>query len=954
MATAERAVKFVFLGDDKTAGRTMDQLARKSDTLGSRLSGFGKTAAIALGTVAAGGVFALGAAFTQGVKDAASFEVLTRKTAAVIASTGNVAHISVDGVKALAASLESMSGVDEELIINSQNVLATFTKVRNEVGRGNDIFDQGTRAALNMSVALGTDLASSTIMVGKALNDPIRGITALRRAGVQLTTAQEDQIRAFTEAGDVMSAQKIILGELETQFGGVAEAAGDTFTGRVARAKDAFGDLFREIATRALPVLGDVADWVSTTGIPKLDDFANFVSDDLVPTISDAFGTVKDVITNALPDIDLSGIDVTGALPDIDLSGIGANIAEQAKGWGSDIIDGVQTGLEEDDWGPLGETVGNGLLEALKSAGRFAADIGRAIAGWLSSVDWLGIGIEVGKQAVPFFVGLVLGFLNFDLAGLLAGLAEHWQEVLLGILALALAPAKWITAIANLLRRIPFVGRLLGWLLEGMASVARSVVGAVTGFLGRFFGAFANGLTGGAAGKAMAAFTGWLGRLPTAIGVAALDVIAAAGRMMAGLGNRIVGFAGFIGRVIGQVIGWLTAPFRAAGSWLVNAGANFIAGLKGGVLGGISGIGRWLSRNVIAPVTGAFGRAGSWLVGAGSQLISGLRAGILNTLKNIGTWVKRNVVDPVVNAVKRFFGIKSPSTVFASIGVNMIQGLLKGLSTSNGLDIAKKVFGGLPNALAAFVGKGLIAVGSLPRKALDALGGLSSAAWDALGGVGDAAMNALGSVGGAVGDLWGQISGLFGGGGDAPAAAAVGGGVKGLVRDLAARMYGWTGAQWNALHALIMGESGFRPNAQNPTSTAYGLFQFLDSTWSTVGGRKTSDPHLQTVYGLRYIAQRYGTPAAAYGAWSSRSPHWYDTGGVIEPGVFTGLNATGRNEYILTDAQMKALGPGGAGIHIGQLIVQQPFGGTRQETENGLVEALTSLDRKGRISIRSR
>lgn len=81
-------------------------------------------------------------------------------------------------------------------------------------------------------------------------------------------------------------------------------------------------------------------------------------------------------------------------------------------------------------------------------------------------------------------------------------------------------------------------------------------------------------------------------------------------------------------------------------------------------------------------------------------------------------------------------------------------------------------------------------------------------------------------------------------------------------RQAAAR--GWTGPEWDALYAIVNKESSWIPTAQNPTSTAYGLFQFLNSTWATVGATKTSDPHKQIDAGLDYIAQRYKTPSAAW------------------------------------------------------------------------------------------
>lgn len=94
-----------------------------------------------------------------------------------------------------------------------------------------------------------------------------------------------------------------------------------------------------------------------------------------------------------------------------------------------------------------------------------------------------------------------------------------------------------------------------------------------------------------------------------------------------------------------------------------------------------------------------------------------------------------------------------------------------------------------------------------------------------------------------------------------------------LGQQLAA-VYGWgSGAQWAALNQLVMDESGWNNTAQNPTSTAYGIGQFLDSTWATVGGTKTSNPTTQIKLMLEYIKQRYGTPEAALA--HENANHWY-------------------------------------------------------------------------------
>lgn len=98
-------------------------------------------------------------------------------------------------------------------------------------------------------------------------------------------------------------------------------------------------------------------------------------------------------------------------------------------------------------------------------------------------------------------------------------------------------------------------------------------------------------------------------------------------------------------------------------------------------------------------------------------------------------------------------------------------------------------------------------------------------------------------------------------------------GNKAIVNGVAAT-YGWgTGTQWQDLVNVINAESGFNNTAQNPTSTAYGMFQFLDSTWATVGARKTSNPLAQAVAGMKYIKSRYGSPSAAWA--HEQQFHWY-------------------------------------------------------------------------------
>jgi len=94
-----------------------------------------------------------------------------------------------------------------------------------------------------------------------------------------------------------------------------------------------------------------------------------------------------------------------------------------------------------------------------------------------------------------------------------------------------------------------------------------------------------------------------------------------------------------------------------------------------------------------------------------------------------------------------------------------------------------------------------------------------------------------------------------------------------IVHEAASKYdWGW-GTEWNSIVLIINGESKWCETAQNPWTSAFGLGQFLNSTWAGVGISKTTDPLLQAEAMMVYISGRYGTPSRA---WAWKSVHgWY-------------------------------------------------------------------------------
>lgn len=264
MARGKRKLEVVITGDSRQLEGAFRRSGKASQSFGRKLAGgagkglmlFGKGAAVA--AVAAGVGFA--AALRHGIKGAMDHQKVMAQTESVLKSTKNAVNTSTQAIEANATALEMKTGIDGDAIQSGMNLMATFGKVRNELGKGNDIFDQANKTALDMSVTFGTSTTAASIQLGKALQDPIKGVTALTRVGVSFSQAQKDQIKTLVESGDVMGAQKLILAEVNKQVGGSAEAFGKTLPGQIERAKRAFDALTEAVAGPFLPLLGDIAE----------------------------------------------------------------------------------------------------------------------------------------------------------------------------------------------------------------------------------------------------------------------------------------------------------------------------------------------------------------------------------------------------------------------------------------------------------------------------------------------------------------------------------------------------------------------------------------------------------------------------------------------------------------------------------------------------------------------
>jgi hypothetical protein len=208
------------------------------------------------------------------IKAALESQKVAKQTEAIVKATGGAANLSTQEISELARVMSVKTGVDDEAIQTSMNLLLTFKQVRNEVGAGNDVFTRASAAALDLGNVFGsTDGAAKQL--GKALSDPVKGISALRKAGINFTDSQKEQIKTLVESGRTLDAQKLILAEVESQVGGTAAATATDFD----RMKVAVGNVAEDLGTLLLPAFENAAKFVTENLVPIFKTFSDIIGE---------------------------------------------------------------------------------------------------------------------------------------------------------------------------------------------------------------------------------------------------------------------------------------------------------------------------------------------------------------------------------------------------------------------------------------------------------------------------------------------------------------------------------------------------------------------------------------------------------------------------------------------------------------------------------------------------
>lgn len=275
------AFREVISGADR-AGEQVEDSFREAARTSERALGGINVKRIAGGLAAAFAGVQIGSFFKDAALDAQRLNSALANTDQILQATGGVAGITADQIRTSSQELSLLTGTAAVDIQEASNVLLTFKNI------GTEAFERTQAAALDMGAVLGTDAKGAAVQLGKALNDPTVGVSALGRAGVTFTDQQKEQIKTMQESGDLVGAQTIVLDELESQFKGTAEASADS-TAKIGAAftalKENVGQGLIGALDEVTPVLLDLITQI-TPALTMLGELLGDAFLALMPTIT--------------------------------------------------------------------------------------------------------------------------------------------------------------------------------------------------------------------------------------------------------------------------------------------------------------------------------------------------------------------------------------------------------------------------------------------------------------------------------------------------------------------------------------------------------------------------------------------------------------------------------------------------------------------------------------------
>ena len=264
-----RTLKLNLLADVSEFSRGLESSQKKLKRFGKSVDqSFKKTAILAAG---------LGAAafkFVEAGEASATANARILQINESMGLFGDQAKGVTDRLVKLAEATALNTGVDQNAIKLTQAKLLTFKELAATADQVGGAFDRATMAAIDMAAAGFGEAESNAVQLGKALNDPIKGITALTRSGITFTAEEKKLIETLVNSGKTLEAQDMILKAIETQVGGTAEATANASD----KMRIGFKLVSEQIGTALLPLFEELVSFLQTSVIPQMAGLSDFIS----------------------------------------------------------------------------------------------------------------------------------------------------------------------------------------------------------------------------------------------------------------------------------------------------------------------------------------------------------------------------------------------------------------------------------------------------------------------------------------------------------------------------------------------------------------------------------------------------------------------------------------------------------------------------------------------------
>lgn len=281
---ADSSLGFNLIGRDVSASSALAKLGGNANKTGGKIQNMAKMSAKALGTIAVAAATAGVALAFDALKAAEQGKQAQDRLAKVTDSMGlfgKQAEKVTGRLNDLADATARQTGVDDDNILATQTKLMTFKELAKTAGEVGGSFDRATMAAIDLAAAGFGSAETNAVQLGKALQDPVKGIAALGRSGVTFTEQEKSKIKTLVQSGKMLEAQDVVLKAIETQVGGTA-AASATATEKM---QVGFSQMQEALGAKLLPAFEKLTGWVMEVGFPAFSKFAEKIGKDLGPVI---------------------------------------------------------------------------------------------------------------------------------------------------------------------------------------------------------------------------------------------------------------------------------------------------------------------------------------------------------------------------------------------------------------------------------------------------------------------------------------------------------------------------------------------------------------------------------------------------------------------------------------------------------------------------------------------